>query len=262
MTGPQPLSLWSLALAATLLLVNAGVSLWMSLGLGRRLLVAAVRTTVQLSILGYVLVPIFEMNHLALTLALVLLMIGIASIEGLRRVSLGYRGARIDSFVALFCAALLPAWVGSHLVVQVDPWWQPRYLIPLVGMILGNALTGISLGLDRCLTQMREQRRTIEALLALGAARKEASQELVRDALRTGMIPITNSMSVVGLVTIPGMMTGQLLGGTPPALAARYQIIIMFLIASATAIGTTYIVLLAVRRLFDSRHRLRIERIS
>jgi putative ABC transport system permease protein len=259
MTGPEPIALGSLAVAASLILINALISVLMSLGLGRRLLVASLRTLVQLSLLGYLLVPIFAANHPGLSLGLAFLMVVVASWEGLRRVSLRYRGIQTDSFLALLIAASVSTFVGTRLVIQLDPFWQPRYLIPLTGMILGNALTGISLGLDRCLTQMRQRAALIEALLALGASPREASLDTVRDALRTGLIPITNSMSVVGLVTIPGMMTGQLLGGVSPATAARYQIVIMFLIAAATAIGVTIVVLLSVRRLFDDTDRLRLD---
>lgn len=256
MTGPVPISVSQLLIAASLLLVNAALSWWLSLGLGWRLLVAAARTLVQLSLLGLVLVPIFELAHVGLTLAVALTMIALASFEGLRRVRFRYSGARTDSFIALLLAASVTTWLGTRLVIAVEPWWEPRYLIPLLGMILGNALTGISLGLDRCLSQFKNDAAQIEATLALGATSWEAARPVVVDALRTGLVPILNSMSVVGLVTIPGMMTGQLLGGTPPAIAARYQIVIMFLIASATAIGVSVAVLLSVRRLFDADHRL------
>lgn len=262
MTGPAPISVGQLAIAAMLLVCNAGLSWVLSLGLGKRLLVAAARTLVQLSLLGFVLVPIFEAHDPALTLGLGLVMIVLASAEGLKRVRLRYTGARLDSFVALFVAAVVTTIAGTHVVIGIDPWWEPRYLIPLLGMILGNALSGISLGLDRCLEQIRAQRSVIEASLALGATRWEAGRPVVVDALRTGMIPILNSMSVVGLVTIPGMMTGQLLGGTPPWLAARYQIVIMFLIASATAIGVFLAVAFGVRRLFDADHRLLVHRLT
>ncbi len=257
MSGPAPISVTQLFVAASLLLCNAGLSWWLSLGLGKRLLVAGLRTLVQLSLLGYLLVPIFRLAHPALTLGLALVMVVLATFEGLRRLHFHYRGSRLDGFIALVVAAAVTTFLGTQFVLSIEPWWQPRYLIPLLGMILGNALTGISLGLDRCLSQLHDQRSSVEAALCLGATRWEAGLPIVTDSLRTGLIPILNSMSVVGLVTIPGMMTGQLLGGTPPWLAARYQIVIMFLIAGATAIGVGIAVLIAVRRLFDDQHRLR-----
>ena len=262
MGEPLPISWWSLSFAALLLLANAGLSLWLSLGLEKKILVAASRAFVQLSLLGYVLVPIFAAENLYLTLAVGLFMIALSAVEGLKRVTLKYRGSRLDGFVALFVAALCTTFIGTRLVVGVQPWWQPRYLIPLLGMVLGNALTGVSLGLDRCLTQLRDRRAYVEALLGCGASPWEAAFEIVADAIRTGMLPILNTLSVVGLVTIPGMMTGQLLGGTPPAEAARYQIMILFLVAGATAIGVALAVLLSLRRLFDDQLRLRTDRLT
>lgn len=262
MNGPQPIDAVSLAIAASLLLVNGLLSLWLGLQLERRLLVAALRTAAQLTLLGYVLVPIFRWEHPGLVLALAVLMVALAAREALRRTARGYRGAWWSTFLALVVGASLTAGVGATIVIGVDPWWSPRYLIPLVGMILGNALTGVTLGLDRCLDELDEGRSRVEAWLALGATRWEAARPVAAEALRSGMIPILNSMSVVGLVTIPGMMTGQLLGGTEPDLAARYQILIMFLIAAATATSAALVVLVSLYMLFDDAHRLRGERIQ
>jgi putative ABC transport system permease protein len=262
MNGPPPIGELSLAAAAALLLLNAGLSWWLGLGLGRRLLVAAVRTVVQLSLLGLVLVPIFGANHFGLTSALAVVMVVLASFEALRRVGARYPGAFANTLLAMFVAASVTSVLGSAAIIRAEPWWQPRVFIPLVGMILGNALTGVTLGLQRCLQQMRERAREVELLLGFGASPWEAARPIVVAAARTALVPILNSMSVVGLVTIPGMMTGQLLGGTEPMLAARYQIVIMFLIAGATALGAGGAILLSVRSLFDDEQRLRLERLA
>ena len=145
----------------------------------------------------------------------------------------------------------------TWLVLDAEPWWAPRYVIPLLGMVLGNGLTGISLGLERCLAAFDEEADTLELWISAGARPWEAARPTAAKALRAGLIPILNAMSVAGMVTIPGMMTGQILGGTEPSLAARYQILVMFLIAGATAAGTIGVVLLAVRARFDGRGRLR-----
>jgi putative ABC transport system permease protein len=188
-------------------------------------------------------------------------MIALAAREALKRAGRSYRGSWFDTFFALLVASLLTLAVATRVVLGVEPWWEPRYLIPLLGMILGNALTGVSLGLDRCLTELQEGKSRVEALLAYGATRWEAARPVAVLSLRAGLIPILNTMSVVGLVTIPGMMTGQLLGGTNPALAARYQILIMFLIAAATALGAGIAIVLGLNRCFDREARLRDERI-
>jgi putative ABC transport system permease protein len=260
-SGPLDIGPVQLGIAALLLLVNAGLSLWLRLSLEKQLVVAALRTVVQLSLLGYILVPVFELAEPGLILLMGLVMIGLAAHEALKRAGRSYPRARVNTFVALLLASTVTLGVAMRLVIEAEPWWQPRYFIPLLGMILGNALTGVSLGLDRCLTELDEGRSRVEALLAFGATRWEASRPVAVLSLRAGLIPILNSMSVVGLVTIPGMMTGQMLGGTSPALAARYQIMIMFLIAAATALGAGLSILLSLRSCFDASGRLRAERI-
>ncbi len=257
MTGPVPISAWGLAGAAALIAINGGLSLWLRLRLERRLLIASLRTVVQLLLLGYLLVPIFAWRNPFLIGATCLLMISLAAREAVRRVGRSYGGIGRNAFFALSLSATVTTLLAVTVLVGVEPWWEPRYLIPLLGMILGNSLTGISLGLDRCLAELDEGRDRVEAMLAFGATWWEAARPVAAEALRTGMIPILNTMSVVGIVTIPGMMTGQLLGGTPPDMAARYQILIIFLIAASTAAGGTLAILLTLRRLFDSEHRLR-----
>lgn len=262
MNGPIELGPMELGLAAILLLAHGGLSVALRLGLERRLLVAATRTVVQLLIMGWLLLPVFRAESLWLVLVVCTGMILLAARESVRRVSRGYPGIQLAAVVAMFVAGGSTALLATGVILGVEPWWSPRYLIPLLGMVLGNALNGVSLGLDRCLAELDEGRGRIEALLALGATRWEASRSVAADAVRTGLVPILNAMSAVGLVTIPGMMTGQILGGTPPAQAARYQILIMFLIAFATALGTGLSVYLALYALFDDEHRLRADRLE
>jgi putative ABC transport system permease protein len=128
-----------------------------------------------------------------------------------------------------------------------------------MGMILGNTLNGVSLGLVSFTEAMVARRDEVETLLALGATRREAAQAPIRHAIRTGMTPIINAMMVVGLVSLPGMMTGQLLSGVDPIEAVKYQIVIMFLIAAATSLSTVLAVLLNFRRLFTRDHQFRHE---
>ena len=260
--GPLPLTAGQLALAGLLVLLNGGLSLWLGLGLERTLAVASARTVVQLALVGYVLAPVFAWDHPLPVLAVVLGMVVLAGREAAGRSQRRYRGMLGVSVLAMLVGAGGTAVLGVGGIVGAEPWWRPQYLIPLAGMLLGNTLTGVSLGMDRTLAMLDEGRAVIEGRLALGASGWEAARPVAAEALRGGMVPILNAMSVVGLVTLPGMMTGQILSGTDPALAARYQILIMFLIAGATALGTTLAVLLSVRALFDRQHRLRLERLT
>ena len=144
----------------------------------------------------------------------------------------------------------------------IDSWYQPQYAIPIMGMLLGNTLSGISVGLNTFNEGMITRRREIETYLALGATRWEAGRDAIQDAVRTGMIPIINSMMIVGIVSLPGMMTGQILSGTAPMQAVKYQIVIMFLIASSTALGTVGVVLLSFSRLFNAEHQFLPQRLK
>ncbi len=262
MTGPVELAPWQIAAAASLLLVNGLISVWLRLGLERTLAVATVRSVVQLAFLGLILEPVFAAGSPWLVGSICVVMIVFAAHAAVQRSSRTVPGLFPSSLVALAIGGGATAVLGTAAIVQVDPWWEPRYLIPMLGMILGNGLTGISLGLDKFLQQVDEQRGRVDALLAFGATPWEASRPVAAEAVRTGMIPILNSMTVVGLVMIPGMMTGQILGGTPPMLAALYQMLILFLIAAATGIGTLGSVMLSVRHVFDDAGRLRPERIT
>lgn len=256
-TGAVPLSALDLALAALVLLAYGAVSVGLRLGLEQRLAVAATRATVQLLVLGTLLVPVFAWSSPWPVVAWCGVMVALAGREASARTARTHPGMLGQAVVAMLVGGGGTALFATVVVLDVSPWWTPRYLVPLVGMVLGNALTGVSLGLDRVLAGLDDQAAGVEALLALGASRGEATRDVVADAVRTGMVPILNSMSAVGLVTIPGMMTGQILGGTPPLQAALYQLLILFVIAGAVALGTTVAVVWAARTVVDARHRLR-----
>jgi putative ABC transport system permease protein len=146
-------------------------------------------------------------------------------------------------------------------VIRVQPWYQPQYLIPLLGMLLGNTMTGIAIALDNLTRQAWEGRGRIEARLLQGDDWSTAVAGIRRESLRSGLIPIVNAMATAGIVSLPGMMTGQILAGSPPMEAAKYQLLLMFLISSGTGLGSVAAVWLGSRRLFDERHRLRLDRL-
>lgn len=251
----QNLSTLDLAIAASLILINGVLSLCLKLGLGRQLIGAAVRTVVQLLAIGYLLGWVFAFAYWYVVLPLMCLMTLIAGTSAAGRGKLGYRGQRVDSVVSVWVSSWLVTAVGLFAVIRIHPWYEPQYAIPILGMILGNTLTGVSLGIERMTQELTSGRTTVEMILALGGSRWEAAQLAIRQAVRAGMIPTLNQMSVVGIVSLPGMMTGQVLAGESPVDAVRYQIVIMFLIAASSALGTVGAVLLTYRRLFSPEHR-------
>ena len=258
-----PLTPLDLALAASLVAFLALLSWWLHLGVGRQLLVAAMRTTVQLLLVGLVLKALFE-NVQPLWLAAVsLLMLLLAGQEVMVRQRHRFRGGwgfglgTLSMFVSSFTVAFL----ALTVIINNQPWYLPQYAIPLLGMLLGNTMNGVSLGLDLLTRSAWEQREVIEQRLMLGGSWSEVIEDIRREAMRVGMVPIINAMAAAGIVSLPGMMTGQILAGTPPVVAVNYQILIMFLIAAGTGFGTMVAVSLGARRLFDRRHRLCLGRL-
>ena len=213
-----PINLEQLSLSVLFILINIVLSFALKLGLAQTLVIASLRMVVQLLLIGYVLNWLFTLSHPVPILALGIIMTTIAGISW-------------RSLLSVFISSFLITNLTTLGFIQVQPWYDPQYFIPLLGMVLGNTLTGISLGLDRFMESLVNQRQKIETLLALGATRWEATHEEVKAAIRTGMIPMINSMMVMGIVSLPGMMTGQILAGASPLDAVRYQIIIIFAIA-------------------------------
>ncbi len=254
--GAIELSGLDVALGAVLVLLAGGISIAMRLGLERRLFTAALRTVVQLLLVGWVLHFVFDLDTAWAVLGIALLMIAAAAREAVARPSRRIAGAGVLAFLTLLASCLGSTVTVTALVVGTEPWYQPQYLVPLLGMALGNGLTGISLCLDQLLLALDERRDQVELELSLGATKWEAARRPLQDAIRRGMIPIINSMSVAGIVALPGMMTGQILAGADPVEAVKYQIIVMFMISGATGLGCILTALLVFRRAFNERHQL------
>ncbi|MFH1923479.1 MAG: iron export ABC transporter permease subunit FetB [Planctomycetota bacterium] len=249
--------------AALLILVSGAVSVALRLGMERSLLVAGVRTVVQLLLVGLVLEWVFRVSRWYTVIALMIVMTVVAGATAAGRTERTYPGIWISAIVSVWASSWLITAFALFAVIQgMDRWYQPQYAIPLLGMVLGNTLNGVSLGLNTLTETLALRRDEVDAQLALGATRWEAARAPVRHAVRVGMIPIINAMTIVGIVSLPGMMTGQLLSGIPPIQAVKYQIVIMFLIASATALGTVGVVLLSYRRLFNADHQFLYHRLD
>lgn len=255
---------FDLSLAAVLIVLLAGLSWRVRLAVERELLVAAARMVVQLSLIGLVLKVVFAHVHLAWISLMAAAMVLAAGREAMMRQERRFHGwwgyglGTLSMFVSSFALTVL----ALLTVIRTHPWYQPQYAIPLLGMVLGNTMTGIALGLDRLTQAAWDQRRMLEQRLMLGETAGQAVTRIRRHAARSGLIPIINAMAAAGVVSLPGMMTGQILAGAPPVEAVKYQILIMFLISGGTGFGTLVAVWLGSRRLFDQRERLRLERLS
>lgn len=258
------LSTLDLSIAASLVVVLALLASRVQRSLGVQVAVAAVRTTVQLSLIGLVLKALFAHVHLGWVslMALVMLLAAGREVWARQRRRLagawGYGVGTVSMFLSSFTVTVF----ALVAVVGTDPWYEPQYAIPLLGMLLGNTMNGIAIAQDRLNEGAWKRRGEIEARLVLGHTAHEAIGDLRRESVRAGLIPIINGMAAAGLVSLPGMMTGQILSGSPPDEAVKYQILIMFLIAVGTGLGTLAAVSATTRRLFDERQRLRLDRLA
>jgi putative ABC transport system permease protein len=259
-----PLSALDLAIASLLVLGLSLLSFRLALGISRKLLFAALRTTAQLLLIGFVLKLLFANVHwgwVVLLATVMLLAAGRIVMERQEQRFLGWWGYGVGT-LSMFLSSFSITLITLLIIIRPEPWYQPQYAIPLLGMMLGNTMNGVALGLERLTSSVQQQRRVIEARLIQGQPWGEAISTIRRDSMRVGMVPMLNAMAAAGVVSLPGMMTGQILAGADPMEAVKYQILIMFLIASGTGFGTMGAVHFGARRLFDERERLRLDRIG
>jgi putative ABC transport system permease protein len=250
-----------LALAAALVLLSAGLSLALQMGIARSVLVSAVRTVVQLLLVGLVLREVFQLRSPLLVALVMAAMLATAAYETLSRQQRRFKGpwgAGLGAATTTIASVLVTVFAVATL--HPDPWFAPSVVIPLFGIVLGNVMSSVSVTLNAFNTSLASERTAVEAQLALGATRYAALAQVQRSALRSGMIPIVNQMSAAGVITLPGMMTGQILAGMSPFEAAKYQVFVLFLLCGASCLGALGATLAAAWRATDDRHRLRLDR--
>lgn len=250
---------WQLALCLLFVAVAGTGSAVLRLGLERDLAWGTVRSFAQLFLVGYVLRFVFGLSHPALVVLLFAFMVFWAAHAVRGRIREKQVSLFLPTYVSMFVSYLAVAVTVTGLIVRADPWYSPQYFIPLGGMIAGNSMNAITLALERLLNDLRRERGRVELDLCLGASAAEASAPFVRAAVKAGMIPSINALMTVGLVSLPGMMTGQILAGADPLVAVKYQIVVMLMLVAAAAISTAIVVHAVRRRCFgrDSRLLLR-----
>jgi putative ABC transport system permease protein len=257
------LSTFDLALASSLVIALALINLKIDVNISKRIIISAVRMTIQLLLIALVLKVLFENATIYWVALMALIMLLFAGREVMARQHHRFTGASgyLVGTTAMVLSSFTIAVLALVVMIGPDPWYQPQYAIPLLGMLLGNTMNGIALALERLTSTANEQRQRIEAQLILGYTAAEAISSIRRDSIRVGLIPMINSMAAAGIVSLPGMMTGQILAGTPPMEAVKYQLLIMFLITAGTGLGTMVAVNMGAKRLFDERQRLRLDRL-
>ena len=257
MQGITNLSIVQVALAYVFILLVLVLIKWRKLDRGREVILACLRMTLQLMLMGYVLVYLFANPSPWLTLAVLGVMevfaffTIISRFKGKMRLSLQIVAGFSLGVGTLICIAYF-----LLIVVQVSPWYDPQYVIPLAGMFIGNSMTGVALAVRSLLEGMASRRAMIEEALILGAEPKLAVQDVINSTLEAAILPTMNSMAGMGIVFLPGMMTGQILAGLSPTTAISYQIAIMLGILGSVALAVIMTLLLGYRTFFNRDKQL------
>jgi len=246
------ISLWGLAGAYLLLTFPLGIILWLRISLLGETLTALARMTVQLLFVGFYLQVIFDSNSHWLTGIWILLMIAVADVSIIRGCRLRLGSMAGGLFIAMLVGALIPLLFLLLVVLQGSAALAAQYIIPIAGMILGNCLRANIIGLSHFYQALHDNEKLYQLTLAQGATLKEALLPFVRDACQAALAPTVATISTIGLVSLPGMMTGVILGGGNPMTAIKYQLVIMIAIFAGTALTVLLAIMLTTRSNFTA----------
>lgn len=242
---------WQLLIAALLMLAAAAASFRFKLGLAKDIVISVVRVFLQLLALGLVLRFVFQFQTWWLVALLLCVMLVSAVLIARGRIGKGPRGLGFSLFLSLTVTSLTVSGLVVGVIIHPEPLWDARTAITITGMILGNSMSAVAVALDRLFADLDARDDQITAFIALGATAREAAQPSIRASIRAGLIPTLANMSAAGVVFIPGMMTGQILGGADPVMAAKYQIVVLLMISAATTVCNIIAVMMAYRRRFS-----------
>lgn len=236
------------------ILIAAGVSRWQEADLEKDLIIATVRSFIQLILVGYVLQLIFDLNNPVWTLLILVVMTLIAARTTANRAKKKSPGATQTALLAIGVGSALT--IGVLVVLGVFDF-VPRDIIPIGGMVIGNSMTTATLVMTRLSDDFIEQRNLIESMLALGANSRQASLDQFRRSIRSAMVPIVDTTKTVGLIKLPGAMTGMILAGASPLEAVQLQIIVMYMLVGAATFTGLIAAYLTYRQFFTPAHQLR-----
>ncbi len=253
------IELWRL-LAGYLFLVLLLLITW-RLGVKREkeIVLATIRMTLQLILMGYILVAVFQANHLFISLGIFALMEVFAIYNIYQRIKVKVN-ARLRRVIAssMLLGTGIPILFFLVVVINVNPWYEARYFIPITGMIIGNSMTGIALGAERMINSMMAGREWVEGALMLGATPYHASKTIISDAFNAAIMPSINSMVGMGIVFLPGMMVGQILSGVSPLVAIDYQIAIMLGIVGSVSLTIFMLLQFGYKTFFNQYSQLEL----
>lgn len=251
------ITLWQLISAYIFIIILLGIVKWRGIAREKEILIASIRMTLQLVIVGYILTFVFKHPNPWVTLLIVLIMVSFAIYNVYQRVKTPLHSAlKMTIALSLAAGTLVSLFYFDFVVIHFTPWFDPRYFIPIAGMIIGNAMTGITLGVQTLMEGMTSRRANVESGLMLGATPKEAARPIVNQAFDSAILPTINSMVGMGIVFLPGMMTGVILSGTDPLVAIKYQIVIMLGITGSVSLSVILFVQFGYKTFFNKRDQL------
>jgi len=245
--GAVDLSYWALLNAFVLLIIPCGLSLWLRLGLVRPLLMAAFRMAIQLVLVGIFLKYLFTWNNLFANIVWLIVMISVAVFSAIHSSELDLKKVFIPMFLSFALATFVVVLYMNTCVLKLDYVFDARYLVVLGGMLLGNSLRGNIIGIGNFYGSIRKDYKHYLYLLSLGAGRFEALLPYLRESMMFALKPSLAAMATMGIVSLPGLMTGVILGGADPGVAIKYQIMIMIAIIVSTTISVTLTIVSTAR---------------
>jgi len=257
MDGVIDLKLWQMAAAYIFVVILLLIVRIRGISREKEILISSIRMTIQLILTGYILVYLFDNINPVYTIIVIGLMETFAIYNIFKRTKTIISNSlkKIIAF-SMLVGTLFSLIYFLLVVINISPWYDPRYFIPIAGMIIGNSMTGISLGVTRLVDGMYSQKHLVESALMLGATPKIATKEIVDNAFDSAILPTINSMVGMGIVFLPGMMTGQILSGTSPVTAIEYQIAIMLGILGSVALTVILFVQLGYKTFFNEQTQL------
>jgi putative ABC transport system permease protein len=248
------ITLWQLITAYLFIIILIFIVRFRKISREKEIIISSIRMTVQLVLVGYVLTYVFHHSHPIYTVVILLIMECFAIVNIFRRMK-NPVSKPLKKVVAysMFTGTVLSLIYFDFIVVHFTPWFEPRYFIPIGGMIIGNSMTGISLGLHSLLDGMKSKKALIESALMLGATPRMATHDVVNQAFDAAILPTINSMIGMGIVFLPGMMTGVILSGADPLVAIKYQIAIMLGITGAVSLSVILFLHFGYKTFFNKK---------
>ena len=252
MTQDMNITFTALLISSSLVLIALGISSYQKLGIGKDIVTSIVRAVIQLTLIGYVLEYVFGMESLFFTSILLLLIIFNASWNAGKR-GTGIKNAGKNSFLAILTGTTITIAV---LVFSGIIRYEAYQIIPVGGMIISNSMVALGLSYKNLISSFKDKREEIQTRLSLGADIFESSKTIIKDSIKTGMMPTIDSAKTLGIVALPGMMTGLILAGVSPLDAIKYQIMVVFMLISTTTISSVIAVYLSYKDFYNERKQL------